>query len=279
VPESAGPVLPAQGALELDRLAAAGWLLVAAHPDDETIGAAGLILAHPRVEVIHLTDGAPLDARLWPREAPATREEYARLRAGELRAALAVAEVGDGALRCLGARDQEATRELPRLARELAAILRARRPALVVTHAFEGGHPDHDATALAVRAAAALAGSPRPAVWEMTGYHRGPGPLVVQRFLPGGKGEQVRSLGPAARHAKQRMLDLFGSQREVLAPFQVEEERFRPAAPVDFSRRPHPGLLHYEWLGWRTFEHWWSEAGAALEELRLSDAVDAAPFG
>ncbi len=272
MPETAHPVPPAQGALDLDRLAGQGWLLVAAHPDDETIGAGGLLAEHPGAEVVHLTDGAPLDARLWPREAPARREEYAGRRRRELAEALAVAGVDAGAVRCLGARDQEATRELPSLIPALMALLRGRRPALVVTHAFEGGHPDHDAAALAVRAALALAGSPRPALWEMTSYHRGPGPLVVQRFLPGGESEVVRPLGPEARARKRRMLDRFASQREVLEPFQAEEERFRPAGPVDFSRRPHAGVLHYEWLGWRTFESWRSEASAALRALGLSSA-------
>ena len=38
--------------------------IVAAHPDDETVGAAGLLLSAGRAAVVHLTDGAPRDPRL-----------------------------------------------------------------------------------------------------------------------------------------------------------------------------------------------------------------------
>ncbi|WP_248345922.1 PIG-L deacetylase family protein [Anaeromyxobacter paludicola] len=262
---------PGPAPLDLDALAEQGWVLVAAHPDDETIGAGGLLIEHPGAGVVHLTDGAPADPALWSPRAPASREGYAALRRREALEALAVAGVPASAVRCLGVRDQEATRQLSRLVRELARLLDERRPALVVTHAFEGGHPDHDATALAVRAAAARLRGAAPVLVEMTAYQRGAGPLTLQRFHGGGE-EQVRPLGPEARRRKEAMLGLYESQREVLAPFAAGEERFRRAEPVDFSRRPHPGPLHYEWLGWRTFDSWWREASQGLRALSLPNA-------
>src|SRR5512142_392921 len=130
-------------------------VVVAAHPDDETIGAASLLLVAPHAAVIHVTDGAPRDPRLRPAGAD-DRAAYARRRRDEARAALAIAGLGRADVIGLGAVDQEAAAAIAPLARDLARILAHLQPQLVVTHALEGGHPDHDATALATRAALAL---------------------------------------------------------------------------------------------------------------------------
>jgi LmbE family N-acetylglucosaminyl deacetylase len=52
----------------------------------------------------------------------------------------------------LGIPDQAASLGLAGLARRLAVQLAASGAEVVVTHAYEGGHPDHDATAFAVHA-------------------------------------------------------------------------------------------------------------------------------
>src|SRR4029079_1057965 len=56
----------------------------------------------------------------------------------------------------LGFADQSATHGLAQLSAMLAGALIARNITTVVTHAYEGGHPDHDAVAFAVQAAARL---------------------------------------------------------------------------------------------------------------------------
>ena len=50
---------------------------------------------------------------------------------------------------------------------------------LVLTHAYEGGHPDHDAVAFAVSGGGAARGSDAAdtTVVEMPFYHAGPGGL------------------------------------------------------------------------------------------------------
>lgn len=106
-------------------------VVVAAHPDDETIGAAGLLLRAGRAAVVHLTDGAPRDPALRP-EGEHDRQAYARRRRAEALAALAEAGLGAGDVVALGATDQEAVVALAPLARELAAVLDALRPRVVV---------------------------------------------------------------------------------------------------------------------------------------------------
>ena len=64
----------------------------------------------------------------------------------------------------------------------------------------------------------------------MTSYHLAAGRLVTGRFLPGGVAVRERTLRPAERAAKRRMLSRYVTQREVLAPFDVDVERFRERA-------------------------------------------------
>jgi LmbE family N-acetylglucosaminyl deacetylase len=248
-------------------------VVVAAHPDDETIGAAGLLLRVRGAAVVHLTDGAPREPALrpgWP-----DRAVYARLRREEALDALAEAGLHASDVVCLGAVDQEAAEAIAPLARDLAGLFGALRPRLVVTHALEGGHPDHDAAAVAVRAAARLLqrrGGRAPALAEMTSYHLARGKVVVGEFLPGGAQVRERALERAHREAKARMLARYVSQRAVLerhAP-SLHVERFRRASALQLVTPPHPGPLLYEALGWTTFARFRERAVDALRALGLA---------
>ncbi|WP_437672613.1 PIG-L deacetylase family protein [Sorangium sp. So ce131] len=229
-------------------------LVVFAHQDDETIGLGARIGRLDPIEVVHLTDGAPRDPRFMPAElAGAGRERYAAIRREEVARALAVAHVPEARLRCLGAVDQEAIEEAPSLTRKLLDLIVRTRPEVVITHPYEGGHPDHDAAALAVHAAAALAvvnGGAAPLIFEAASYHAARGHFVAGEFIPyPGVPEIALRLSPEEAARKRAMLGCFVSQKETLAPFGAEVERFRPAPPYDFRRPPHEGTLNYERIG------------------------------
>ncbi|MBI5442926.1 MAG: PIG-L family deacetylase, partial [Deltaproteobacteria bacterium] len=161
--------------------------LVAAHPDDETVGAGGHLPTMPRVTLVYLTDGAPRDGRDAKERGFSTAAEYAKARRRELEQALAIAGVTPGQCVHLGVADQESAFHLADLALELAHFFSAGRPDWVLTHSYEGGHPDHDAAAFAVHAAAALVrnrGSEPPAIIEFASYHARNGALEAGSFLP-----------------------------------------------------------------------------------------------
>jgi LmbE family N-acetylglucosaminyl deacetylase len=248
-------------------------VVLAAHPDDETLGAGALLTRLDAPTVVHLTDGAPYDtARLHDAEAEARRAAYARCRQIELWEALRLAGVPRTCAVPLGLVDQQAMHGLASASRRLARLLEAVDAELLVTHAYEGGHPDHDGAAFVGRAAAVLcrrAGGPDPLVVEMPLYHDEDGRTVRARFLPPeGEDTCVLPLGGEAVVRKRRQLAAFASQRHVIAEFPVDVERFRAAAPVDFRRPPHEGRLHYEREGW-----------ASAAELRACTAEAARDLG
>jgi LmbE family N-acetylglucosaminyl deacetylase len=262
----------------------AAWrpiLLVAAHPDDETIGAGALLARAGTATIVHLTDGTPRDRRFWPAGLQVAPEEYAALRRAELAEALRRGGVRDARLVALGAPDQEAAQQLPRLSTALARVLAEERPSLLVTHPYEGGHPDHDAAAFVSEAAVALArrgGVAPPVRVEMTSYHARQGAMATGTFLDADGPEVVHVLGTAERERKQRMLEAFASQQEVLRAFRADVERFRRAPVHDFTRPPvdrnlAPGsdgrLLYERWEFPVTGERWRELAGAALADLGL----------
>jgi LmbE family N-acetylglucosaminyl deacetylase len=247
--------------------------IVAAHPDDETIGCGVLIQRLDRVAFIHVTDGAPRDGKDAAAAGCAGWADYAALRRRELDAALAAAGQGAAERRTLGIADQEASHHLAALARQLAAALAELRPAAVIGHPYEGGHPDHDAACFACHAALRLLGGEGavPELIEMTSYHAGRHGIVTGRFLEPPRAP-VATVAPSAEEeeAKRRMIECFASQRAVLAAFPLAPERFRRAPAYDFTRPPHPGTLYYERQDWgMTGARWREAAAAALRALGL----------
>lgn len=240
----------------LDRI-----LLVVAHPDDEVIGAGGLLRrAAKRCWVLHLTDGAPVDPhRPDPRDP--VRLAYADLRQKELHRALDLAGIPRQRRRTAEAVDQDSTSCLPRLVRAVLDMLEEVEPDVVLTHPYEGGHPDHDAAAFAVHTALAL--RPGPMLLEMAYYHGLDGHFVAQQFLPGPPAFDL----PVRPSDKARLMACHASQREALAPFSPAVERVRIAPRYDFLGTPHPGLLWYERQGWGESGRFRSAVRAALDAV------------
>ena len=150
-------------------------IVIAPHPDDETLGCGSLIAGAARrggkIAVISLTDGDashPLSQR-WP---PAA---LGHLRSGEQRRALARLGAGDAPIRRFGWDDGRVAQMADgrRLSRQLLAL----RAGVVLVTSDADHHPDHQAASRLARAAARRLGLPlvQYAVWSrVDSARRGP---------------------------------------------------------------------------------------------------------
>jgi LmbE family N-acetylglucosaminyl deacetylase len=257
-------------------------LLIAAHPDDETVGAAIHISQTPEIHIVHVTEGSPPN----PDDALAvgcyTREEYARARRHEAVRAMALAGVSADAITNLYFIDQRVSFELEYLTDRILTLLEKFQPDIVLTHAYEGGHPDHDSIAFACQSAKKLyeLDHPKPTfdLIEFTSYHAESGGIKTYSFLPCKDHEEIRHhLSPAERALKLRMLQEFKTQQKTLAPFMLPElEIFRPAPNYDFHRAPHSGRLFYEYFDWGMDGATWRDLARDAERSLLNPRAHAA---
>ena len=285
--DSAAPVIARLATRSEEPLGAPKLLVVLAHPDDEVLALGGRLERMCRSRLLTATDGAPEDGEDARAHGFAALETYIEARREELQAALRLAglpercseplrvEVG-GSSRVLA--DQTAAFHLAALTLAVLDEIRSFRPEAVLTHPYEGGHPDHDSCAFAVHAAMRLleAGQRVPVV-EAPFYHAGPSGFETGSFLPrsgeSGGNATVFELSEEEQVRKRERLDCFVSQQQTLAQFGTERESFRVAPVYDFTRPPHGGRLLYEGFPWgMTGERLCDLAAHAFEELGLAVA-------
>ena len=261
-----GPIRALLGELAADGPVDRRLLIIVAHPDDETVGLGAQLRRLRDALLVHVTDGAPRDGEDARRQGFADPADYAAARRRELGAALIAGEAGAVRTATLGIPDKQGFCDLAGLSRVVAEYLRRERPAAVLTHAYEGGHPDHDAAAFAVHMACRrVAAEDRPAIVEMPFYHALDGRMVTGAFLPAQSKEVAIRLGGADLRRKRRMVECFATQREILALCKLDIERFRPAPAYEFRAPPHQGVLLYETFGWAISGAEWRRRAAQAQ--------------
>src|SRR5208337_907635 len=182
-------------------------LIVVAHPDDEALGCAGLLQRMASSLVVFTTDGAP-PHHGFERQF-GTLQRYSETRFQE--AAVALRCVSNCTFQRLTKPggtyfvDQRLFHHLPEAFDSLCQIARRFSPDALVSHAYEGGHIDHDTCCFLARYAAAALSLPR---FEFPLYSMSQnGPLLFQQFRDPGADSRAWQLTETEVACKQKMLD------------------------------------------------------------------------
>lgn len=224
-------------------------VVIVAHPDDEVVGAGGLISRLDDVTVLHVTDGVPNNNRA-SNAAADEGSETARALRRESRTALALANVLPEHIVEFGLSTEQAPLELVELTRRIAAFLMQATPDVVLTNPYEGGDPDHDATAFATHAALRLMrekGFEPPSIFEIAMYPTPDSNKRVLDFLPSEAAEVTTLLLDKKAHdLKRKMFDCFSAPPDLHRENSFGRERFRRPPRYNFAAPPNGGKLNYE---------------------------------
>jgi LmbE family N-acetylglucosaminyl deacetylase len=240
-------------------------LVVVAHPDDEVLGAGNWLRRHADWDrhILHVTDGAPRD--MHGADGFPTREAYAEARRAELLEAMRRLRIPESNCHQCPYPDKDAYLYLSTLVLRVDACIERLQPSIVLSHAYEGGHPDHDAAAFAVAMVRRIRGGFR--YLEFPLYHGGPdGEMISGDFLdPDSSRDGESRLSREEREWKAELLGCFRTQAEMLSRLTLEHERLRESPAYDFTRSPHAGLLLYERWGWNVTGLTWRQQALRAE--------------
>jgi LmbE family N-acetylglucosaminyl deacetylase len=215
-------------------------LVVAPHPDDESIATGGIVLAAraagAALRVIVLTDG---DNNPWPQRwvekrwtiDAAAQARWGARRRGEAGEAMRLLGVAERDARFFGLPDQGLTDLLMRAERkiidDLAAEIETFKPTEVVVPALSDRHPDHSAAFILVAEASARAGASLPHVLTFAVHGGGSEKDAVVLALSDAQRETKRSAIRA--HASQMHL---GGERFLKFARSEESYRRQPLPPA-----------------------------------------------
>ncbi|HET6586447.1 MAG TPA: PIG-L family deacetylase [Oleiagrimonas sp.] len=243
------------------RLAGARLLLIAPHPDDESLALGGLIQhavrQQARITILQVTDG---DNNPWPqrwlerrlRIGPTERQRWGRRRADEMLQAMHQLGLGEASRRRLGWPDMELTARLQTCGTEtihaLHGIMRELAPDIVVLPALGDCHPDHAACHVMTRLA--LCHLPQPPTcltYHVHGQRLETGrpiPLPLDAALREGKRRAILAHYTQVAMARRRLLARVG-ETETLHDLPL------PAHDIDEALLPREVMLP-----WRPFRVW-----------------------
>jgi LmbE family N-acetylglucosaminyl deacetylase len=215
--------------------AATSVLVVAPHPDDETLGCGARILraraANVAVAIVVIGDGSGSHATVAAADASALRDR----RSGELAQAAERLGVASDRVRQLNYADDSFATQVDQIAADLAsAVVEFAADEIYVTCADEP-HPDHSAAAVAVRQAVArLSSTPRVleypiwlwADWPISRRFRNGSGLLRWLALVVTRSVEAVSVSDL-QMSKRRALAAYRSQ---LGEIDLEADGYQPAA-------------------------------------------------
>ncbi len=194
------------------------------------------------------------------------------VRANESRNAMRALGVDPGSLTFFTSVDGDVISSVSELRTPVTALIQDFKPTRVVTHAFEQGHIDHDATNLLVNLCF------KGPVFEAPYYHTYLAKFPKLYCFSTPEGEETTPLSAQERSMKKRLVRMYPSQtvrRNVIVyelvhtmtmrkPPLFQLERLRRQTHTDFLRPNHPEPMASRIAKCKTWQRWVRGAKAVL---------------
>jgi LmbE family N-acetylglucosaminyl deacetylase len=224
-------------------------LVLAPHPDDETVGLAAMIsrerLQGGEIGVLFLTSGVPRERWFWARDDYRTRTACREAEARDAAQRLGFQILGFSSLpsRRLADHLEEARGQTLSAAAHFEA-------SVLWVPTYEGAHQDHDA---AHTLASTL--EDRIPVFEFAEYNFAGGLVRSNEFPDANGSEIVIELSPDEQALKRELLSLYASEQGNLRHISATRETLRPFKARDYARPAHEGKLFRERFHWVPVRH------------------------
>ena len=210
-------------------------IVLAPHEDDEMLGV-GILLQRfcGHVKVVFMTDGAPISGypmkkRMLPSPIM-SREEYADIRKGESVLAANTIGLKESDLAYIGAEDSGLSHVLVDTCEALRGMISSFNPYYIFFPAYEGGHPDHDATAAIAKALSHYDDLREISFFEYALYSSPDGLKIFNEFQDASSGDIRIIAEHDERNIKKEAVSCYKSQLGgLLGNFSIERETIRPA--------------------------------------------------
>ncbi len=267
-PRSVWTEHPGWRATALDLSDSSRVVVLAAHPDDESLGAAGLLATAAgrgaQVDLLLATAGEGSH----PESLTHPPDRLAAIRVAESRAALALV-AAEGRTTCLRVSDGRVADAENQLVQELVQLIDDGRSTLLLSPWRYDGHPDHEACGRAAAVAARRTGA-RLLQFPIWFWHWG-----TPATMPWSRVRQL-SLPPAVVSAKRAAINAHATQLRPLSPASGDEQLLREdflahfAGPIETFLEEDPrdealdDLHRRDSDPWETESSWYEQRKRAL---------------
>ena len=215
-------------------------LLIAAHPDDELVGAAFIIkkiLLKKNLIIFFPTNGVLSKEEMWFWDKRKYQEKK-KLRNKEMKKSLQYLGVKKFFKQNIPTRKLK--ENIEKTFKKINLLIKNWKIDTVFCPAYEGGHQDHDVSNFIC---SRLRNNYK--VFEYAEYNFSKGKINCNEFVKPTKNEVTIKLSEREKREKMELLKIYNSEKGNLDYVKLDKECYRKLYDYDYSKPPHPGRLFY----------------------------------
>lgn len=245
-------------------------LFVAAHPDDELVGATFIIknlLQKKNIIIFFLTNGVISKEEMWFWNKKKYKEKK-KIRDEEMKKSLKLLGIKKFFKQDIPTRKLK--ENIERTFEKINLLVKDHKIDTIFCPAYEGGHQDHDVSNFIC---SRLRNSTE--VYEYAEYNFSKGRINCNKFVKSTKNEITIKLSEKEKKEKIKFLKIYNSEKGNLNYLHLNEECYRKIYNYDYTKAPHHGKLFYRRF---SFFSWHPRVDSDTPEIVIKKIVNSEIF-